>query len=212
MSSQARRRIVVLRHGRTAWNDQRRFQGRCDPPLDDVGLAQADAAAGRIETMEPAILLASDLVRARQTAEAVGSTVGMATVFDPRLREADIGQWEGLTRVEVQERYPQEYRAWREGLDIRRGGGETYVEVADRATAAVDQVLGQLPPGETLVVVTHGGTAKAIIGRLLGLGHDSWRCLSSLAHGRWCVLEEATFGWRLDEYNVRPQRRRPPVG
>jgi glucosyl-3-phosphoglycerate phosphatase len=170
------------------------------------------AAALQIQKMEPAIVLSSESARARQTAEAVASTTGMRILCDPRLREADIGEWEGLTRAEVQERYPREYRAWREGLDVRRGGGETYVEVADRAQAAVDEALRQLPADEALVVVTHGGTAKATIGRLLGLGSNSWHRLSSLGHGRWSALEEAAFGWRLDEHNVRPKRRPPPGG
>jgi probable phosphoglycerate mutase len=130
---------------------------------------------------------------------------------DPRLREADLGSWEGLTRDEVHRRFPREYLAWRHGHDIRRGGGETYAEVAERAEAAIAESLTRLPEGEVMVVVTHGGTARAVIGRLLGLAPDSWRHLSSLAHGRWAVLEEAAFGWRLDEHNVRPRRRRPPI-
>ena len=206
-----RRRIVVLRHGRTAWNDQRRFQGRSDVPLDDVGVAQADAAAAQLERVGPPIVLTSDALRAQQTAEALATSIGVELRPDARLREADLGTWEGLTRDEVQRRFPREYLAWRHGVDIRRGGGETYTEVAERAEAAIAESLPGLPDGETLVVVTHGGTGKALMGRLLGLAPESWHRLSSLAHGRWAVLEEAVFGWRLDEHNVRPRRRRPPA-
>lgn len=203
-----RRRIVLLRHGRTAWNVERRFQGSSDLPLDDVGVAQADAAATQLERVEPSILLSSDALRAHQTAEALATSIGVEIRADARLREADLGDWEGLTRDEVERRFPREYLAWRHGVDIRRGGGETYVEVAARAQAAIGEALVELPPGETMVVVTHGGTAKAAIGRLLGLAPDAWHRLSSLAHGRWTVLEEAVFGWRLDEHNVRPRRPR----
>lgn len=203
-----RRRIVLLRHGRTAWNVERRFQGSSDLPLDDVGVAQADAAATQLERVEPSILLSSDALRAQQTAEALATSIGVEIRADARLREADLGDWEGLTRDEVERRFPREYLAWRHGVDIRRGGGETYVEVAARAQAAIGEGLVELPPGETMVVVTHGGTAKAAIGRLLGLAPDAWHRLSSLAHGRWTVLEEAVFGWRLDEHNVRPRRSR----
>jgi len=203
-----RRRIVLLRHGRTAWNVERRFQGSSDLPLDDVGVAQADAAATQLERVEPSILLSSDALRAHQTAEALATSIGVEIRADARLREADLGDWEGLTRDEVERRFPREYLAWRHGVDIRRGGGETYVEVAARAQAAIGEALVELPPGETMVVVTHGGTAKAAIGRLLGLAPDAWHRLSSLAHGRWTVLEEAVFGWRLDEHNVRPRRSR----
>ena len=202
-----RRRIVVLRHGRTVWNVERRFQGSADLPLDDIGVAQADAAAAQLERAEPSLLLSSDALRAKQTAEVLATSIGVEMRPDPRLREADLGSWEGLTREEVERRFPREYLAWRHGIDIRRGGGETYAEVAERAHAAIDEALERLPSGETMVVVTHGGTAKAVIGRLLGLAPDSWHRLSSLAHGRWAVLEEAVFGWRLDEHNVRPRRR-----
>ena len=204
-----RRRIVMLRHGRTVWNVERRFQGSADLPLDDIGVAQADAAATQLERAEPALLLSSDALRATQTAAALATSIGVEMRPDPRLREADLGYWEGLTREEVERRFPREYLAWRHGIDIRRGGGETYAEVAERAQAAVDEALERLASGESMVVVTHGGTAKAAIGRLLGLAPDSWHRLSSLAHGRWTVLEEAVFGWRLDEHNVRPRRRRP---
>ena len=205
-----RRRIVVLRHGRTAWNAERRFQGRTDLPLDEVGVQQAESAAVQLERLGPSIVLASDAVRATQTAEPLASLSGIVPVLDPRLREADIGGWEGLTRTEVEQQLPREYVAWRQGIDIPRGGGETLAEVASRAGAAVDQVLSRLAPGQILVVVTHGGTAKAVIGLLLELPSTSWRALSSLAHGRWAVLEQAPFGWRLDEHNVRPRKRRTP--
>ena len=81
------------------------------------------------------------------------------------------------------------------------------MEVADRALPAVEDALERLDPGETLIVVTHGGTARAVIGRLLALEPASWRSLASLAHCRWSVLEEAEFGWRLEEHNKRTPRR-----
>lgn len=200
-----RRRIVILRHGRTAWNVERRFQGRTELPLDEVGVRQADSAAERLMRLGPSIVLTSDAARANQTASPLASRTGTVPVLDPRLREADIGAWEGLTRKEVEERFPEEYAAWRHGIDIRRGGGETLVEVASRAGAAIHQALTQLAHGQMLVVVTHGGTAKATIGWLLGLPSAHWRSVGSLAHGRWAVLEETSFGWRLDEHNARPR-------
>lgn len=203
----ARRRIVVLRHGRTAWNAERRFQGRTELPLDELGVRQAESAAEQLERLAPSMLLTSDAARANQTADPLASRTGIVPVLDPRLREADIGGWEGLTRTEVEAEFPDEYAAWRHGIDIRRGGGETLAEVASRAGAAIDEVLTRLAPGQIVVVVTHGGTAKAVIGLLLELPTSSWRVLSSLAHGRWAVLEEAPFGWRLDEHNVRPRKR-----
>lgn len=200
------RHIVVLRHGRTAWNAERRFQGRTDLSLDDVGVAQAVAAAERLSRPAPALLLSSDALRARQTTEQLAARAAVEPVFDARLREADTGCWEGLTRDEVKARFPDEYAEWRAGRDVRRGGGETLGEVAERAIAAIEEAVARLAPDARLAVVTHGGTARAIVGRLLGLPPDRWRHLSSLSHGRWAVLEEKVFGWRLEEHNVRPRR------
>jgi glucosyl-3-phosphoglycerate phosphatase len=205
MSNQ-RRRIVVLRHGRTAWNEQRRFQGRTDLPLDDVGTEQAHAAGERLGRLDPTVVVSSDATRAAETTEALTKHTDVEPVFDPRLREADIGEWEGRTRDEVQERFPEEYRSWRLGHDVRRGGGETYADVAERALPAIESALEHLKGAQTLVAVTHGGTARALLGRLLGLPPETWRSLGSLAHGRWAVLEETAFGWRLDEHNVKPRR------
>ena len=205
-----RRRILVLRHGRTAWNVQHRFQGRTELPLDEIGVQQAESAAEQIGRLGPSIVLTSDAARAKQTADPLASRTGIVPMLDARLREADIGEWEGLTRAEVEGQRPKEYAAWRHGIDVRRGGGETLTEVASRATAAINEVLPRLAPGQLLVVVTHGGTAKAAIGLQLELPASCWRILSSLAHGRWAVLEEAPFGWRLDEHNVRPRKRDAP--
>jgi broad specificity phosphatase PhoE len=203
----ATRRIVVWRHARTAWNKDRRFQGGSDQPLDETGVAQAEAAARDLEKLCPAALVTSDTTRAIQTAAPLASRCELSPVLDPRLREADLGAWEGLTRVQVAERFPQEYASWRQGLDIRRGGGETDVEVARRAEAALADALAALQPGQTLVAVTHGGTARVAIGRTLGLDSGSWRCLGTLGHGRWATLEERSFSWQLAEHNVRPRRR-----
>jgi glucosyl-3-phosphoglycerate phosphatase len=198
--------IVVWRHGRTTWNEERRFQGGSDQPLDETGVVQAEAAASDLERLSPVSLVTSDALRARQTAASLASRLGLAAVLDPRLREADLGGWEGLTREQAEEAFPGEYASWRQGVDISRGGGETLVEVAVRAWAALADALTGLTAGQTMVVVTHGGTARAAIGRTLGLDPASWRALGTLGHGRWAVLQERSFGWRLAEHNVRPRR------
>lgn len=203
----ATRHVVVWRHGRTAWNKERRFQGRTDIPLDETGLAQAESGACDLERLEPAALITSDLARASQTASQLASRCGLTPVLDPRLRETDLGTWEGLTREQAADRFPTEYTSWRQGLDGRRGGGETQIEVARRAVEAIADALATLEPCQTLVAVTHGGTARAAIGQSLGLDSGSWRSLGTLGHCRWAVLEESFFGWRLAEYNVRPRRR-----
>jgi probable phosphoglycerate mutase len=203
----ARRRVVVWRHGRTAWNRYKRFQGTTDMPLDDVGVAQVDLASRQLARLDPVSVIASDAQRSAATADSLTRRTGRPATLDDRLREAAAGAWEGLTRLEVARRFPEEYDAWRAGVDVRRGDGETLEEVASRAGEAVDDALFRLPHPETLVVVTHAGTARAVLGRLLRLPSDHWHRLGTLGHARWSVLEERRFGWRLAEHNFRAHRR-----
>jgi probable phosphoglycerate mutase len=107
-----------------------------------------------------------------------------------------------LTRAEVDAAYPGEAAAWLRGEDIRRGGGETNVEVAGRAVAAIEQALEKLPDRATLVVVTHGGAARVAIGSLIGLPPEHWRALGALSNCCWSVLGEQRGGWALLEHNA----------
>ncbi len=200
------RRIIFWRHGRTAWNAERRFQGQTDIPLDDTGLAQAARAAKVLARLRPHRIHSSDLSRARATADALAGLTGLPVENDVALRETYAGEWQGLTRTELEERFGDDLRQWAAGAEIRPGGGETRSEVADRMVAAVDRALAGMAPGETLVVATHGGAARAAIGALLGLPIEHWAALGVLANCAWSVLEENTSGhgprWRLQEYNA----------
>jgi glucosyl-3-phosphoglycerate phosphatase len=200
------RRIILWRHGRTAWNAERRFQGQTDIPLDDTGLAQAARAAKMLARLKPARIHSSDLSRARATAAALASLTGLVVEEDVALRETFAGQWQGLTRTELEERFGEDLQQWAAGAEIRPGGGETRREVADRMVASIDRALDGVAPGETLVVATHGGAARAAIGALLGLPIEHWAALGVLANCAWSVLEENSSGhgpaWRLQEYNA----------
>jgi glucosyl-3-phosphoglycerate phosphatase len=195
------RRVVLLRHGRTEWNATGRFQGQLDSPLDVMGKAQAVAAAVAVSPMQPDALVSSDLSRTADTAAAVAAETGLDVVLDPRLREIDLGLWQGLTRAEARERYPEEYEGWQAGEDRRRGDGETYAEVGARASACVIEWLDRLGPGATLVAVTHGGTARATIGTMLGFDPDLYWRLAPLGNCRWSLLADIGRGWRLEEHN-----------
>jgi broad specificity phosphatase PhoE len=199
--SQARR-VVLLRHGRTEWNATGRFQGQLDSPLDLIGRAQAAAAAVAVAPMQFDALVSSDLARALDTAEAVSAESGVAVDLDPRLREIDLGEWQGLTRAEAREQFPEEYARWQAGEDARRGGGETYAEVGARSVACVYDWLDRLGPGSLMVAVTHGGTARATIGTLLEMAPDSWWRLAPLSNCRWSLLADMGRGWRLEEHNA----------
>ena len=196
------RRVVLLRHGRTAWNASGRFQGQLDSPLDEVGRVQVLAAAIAVAPMRPDALVTSDLERALDTAQAVATESGREMEVDVRLREIHLGDWQGLTRPEAKQLFPDEYARWQAGEDARRGGGETYAEVGARAAQCVEERLDKLEPGALLLAVTHGGTARATIGTLLGMEPDSWWRLAPLANCRWSLLADLGRGWRLEEHNA----------
>lgn len=200
------RRLVLWRHGRTAWNASQRFQGQSDVPLDEVGVVQAAAAARVLARLEPARLMSSDLQRASATADALAQITGLPVEPDGRLRETWAGAWEGLTRAEIEEQFPGELSAWAAGSDLRPGGGETRREVADRMVAVLTEVIDALPERATVVLATHGGSARAAIGALIGLPDVHWAALGVLANGNWSVLAENRTGygpaWRLQEYNA----------
>ncbi|MCU1658976.1 MAG: hypothetical protein JWO57_3632 [Pseudonocardiales bacterium] len=196
------RRVVLLRHGRTAWNAERRFQGQADPPLDDVGRAQAYEVAALMAALRPQLLVSSDATRALQTAGPIGAAVGLEMRVDERLRERSLGHWEGLTRDEVQQRYPDEYADWVAGRDVSRRGGETREQVAVRAQAA----FAELPGVATAVLVTHSATAMALCAAMLGMQQEI-HVLGPLANCHWTELSAEQHDgvadrWRLRAHNV----------
>ena len=192
-------RVFIWRHGRTMWNAERRFQGQADPPLDDVGRAQAAQAAALLASLRPDVIISSDLQRAYQTAEALGTVSGVQPVFDERLRERSLGHWEGLTRDEVAERYPEELDDWIAGRDVRSRGGESREQVAERSSASFAEI-GDI---ETAVLVTHSATALALTSQLLHLS-QSVHVLGPLANCHWSELQSQGAGWRLRAHNAGP--------
>ena len=206
----SQRRIVLWRHGRTQWNSINRFQGQEDVPLDEVGLDQVRRAAQTLIALKPSRIISSDLERARVTAEALAELAGLPVHTDADLRETFAGSWQGLTRSEIIERFPDEFAAWGGDSDIRPGGGETRIEVAERVTRAIARALEQVEPGGTLVVASHGGSIRAGLGRLLGLMPSQWPALGVLSNAQWSMLVEIdanvprpeNLQWRLQEYNA----------
>ena len=197
-----KRQVVLLRHGRTEWNATGRFQGQLDAPLDAVGKAQAIAAAVAVAPMQPGALVSSDLSRAHDTADAVAVECEIEVAIDERLREINLGRWQGLTRAEARSQFGEEYARWQTGEDARRGGGETYAEVGARCVECIEEWLGQLGPDAVLLVVTHGSAARATIGTMLGMDPDTWWRLAPLSNCRWSVLADIGRGWRLEEHNA----------
>lgn len=196
------RRLFLWRHGRTEWNAAGRFQGRLDPPLDEVGRRQAAEAAPYLAAAASlgadAVVVSSDLDRAADTAGVLARLVGVPLRLDRRLQEHGMGTWEGLTRAEVAEQYPDQYADWLAGRPVRGRGGEEPEAVAERALA----VVADLPPAPVAVLVTHGGTSGRLIERLLGLGPEQRRVFGPLGNCAWSELQEQSGAWRLMRHNV----------
>lgn len=197
--------MILWRHGRTQWNVDGRIQGHTDIPLDTVGRVQARHAARRLASLRPAVLISSDLVRARDTAAELAGLVGLPLRVDPRLRETFFAEWEGLRDDEVAEKYGEALAQWRRGGDVPIEGAESRAQVGQRAVAAIREALVDVPPGGVLVAVTHGGTARATIATLLDLPRDRWGALGGLSNCCWSVLGqrgELDGGFQLVEHNA----------
>lgn len=196
-------RLIVWRHGRTAWNVDMRFQGHSDVALDEVGHGQAQEAAAVLAAENPHAIVSSDLQRARDTAAALSRACGREVEVDVGLREAHAAGWEGLTHHQIRERDGDLYRRWREDCQVRPGGtGETAQEVARRMAAAVQRHLVHRSDGDTLVLVTHGGSARALVGHLIGMPMSTWMRMSVLGNCAWAELAgDSAAGWRLHAYN-----------
>jgi probable phosphoglycerate mutase len=167
-----------------------------------VGQAQAAAVAEVLAEASPFAVLSSDLSRALVTAQVIAARAGVEVVVEERLREISLGGWEGLTVEEARTTFPNEYAAWVAGEDKPRGGGETYRQAAERATACLREWIGAAPSGATLLAVTHGGTARAALGGMLELEPKDWWRISPLGNTCWSVLVEGDRGWRLERHNT----------
>ena len=184
-----RRKIVMWRHGQTAWNLERRFQGTSDIPLDDVGVSQAGRAARLLAALRPTAIIASPLVRAAATAEMLAEITGLTVTYDPDLTERSGGSWEGLTNAEIRAKYPTEHAIW------QPPGGETSEQVAKRVTAAIERGLAKLPAEGVLVIASHGAALRLGMLRWLGFPEELWSRFGGLANCSWSVLDEGRSGW-----------------
>jgi probable phosphoglycerate mutase len=177
--------VLLVRHGESTWNAEKIWQGQADPPLSTLGEQQAADAAQHVVGVDA--IWSSDLVRARRTAEILARHRGLPVVVDGRLRERDAGEWQGLTRTEIEARYPGYLASGR-----RPPGYEGDASLAMRAIAAVD-AIGAAHRGRSVLVVTHGGVVRTLE-RHLGAPDDG--LLPNLG-GR--VLVSAVDGWSLGD-------------
>lgn len=182
--------LILVRHGRTAFNAQGRLQGRVDEPLDEIGLAQALAVAARVGAVDE--LVSSPLVRARQTAEAFG----VPFTIDERWIELSYGIYEGVSHADV----PSEaWRQWRADPAFVPAGGESLATL-DRRVREVCEETAERARDRTVVVVSHVSPIKSAVAWALGTGIEmSWR--SHLSHASICRIDIRGNGPVLHTFN-----------
>ena len=162
-------RLFVLRHGQTAWNAQARIQGHLDMPLNAVGRWQAERLAKALQGEELAAVYASDLARARETAEPLARCLQLPVVMDLRLRERHFGRFEGQTYEDIEATWPEEAARWRQrDPDFGPGGGERLIDFYERSVQAAT-LLARRHPGRTIALVAHGGVLDCLYRAALGI-------------------------------------------
>ncbi|HEV2141111.1 MAG TPA: histidine phosphatase family protein [Candidatus Dormibacteraeota bacterium] len=161
-------RLVLIRHGQSTWNREHRIQGQSDPSLSPEGLRQAELLGERFDGRTFAGFYASDLKRSFETAEVIGSMVGLAPQPVVALREIYLGEWEGLKTDEIATRFPEAWAAWVEEPDWDVvPGGEGAALFDARVGAAIDDIFARHPQGDVLIV-THGGVIQIALHRIVG--------------------------------------------
>ncbi len=217
------RRLVMLRHGQTEYNAGSRMQGQLDTDLTDLGRDQAVAAAEVLAKRQPLVIVSSDLRRALDTAVCLGERSGMPVLVDTRLRETHLGDWQGMTHLEVDAVAPGARLAWRDNARWAPHGGESRVDVAARSMPLVAELIAAQTewavdePERPVVLVAHGGLIAALTAALLGLPVDNWPILGGMGNCSWVQLSghSETGGvadagaddirWRLDVWNASAQ-------
>jgi broad specificity phosphatase PhoE len=179
--------LLLARHGETDWNSERRWQGHADRPLNERGREQARALASELARRRIDAVYASDLLRARETAEIVAARLGLEVRVDERLREVDVGEWSGLSLTEAEERYPDGFQRWQAG---RHGWeqGESYEQMGERVVEAALRIAARHPL-ETVLVVSHGGSIRACQATAAGLAYAQSR-LAGIGSTENCAVVE----------------------
>jgi len=200
-------RLVLIRHGETDWNRERRYQGHRDTPLSENGRAQAEAAGRSLAGERLAAVWSSPLRRARETAAAIAAPQGLPVRVEEAFGEMHFGEWEGLTVDEVSTRFPELHRAW---LDtphlVALPGAETLEEVRSRALKGLESLRGA-HDGGTVCLVSHGVTSRILILEALGLGLErvwslqvSYTGISELEfRDDWAVVHRMNTLLHLDQ-------------
>jgi 2,3-bisphosphoglycerate-dependent phosphoglycerate mutase/probable phosphoglycerate mutase len=201
------RRIVLLRHGQTEFNLDGRMQGHLDTKLTEDGQAQAAAAAPVLADIPLDRIISSDLSRAHETALAVAACVGLPVTTDVRLRETNLGQWQGSTTREIEQGSPGSIGAWRADPRWTPPGGESRVDVVARSLPLVEELDAEFaddPEARAVLFVAHGGMIAGLTCGLLDLPETSWPVIGGMGNAKWAIVARRDDHprWRLSGYNI----------
>ena len=194
--------LVCVRHGRTAWNAQRRFQGRSDVPLDNEGRAQAQALAAHLAAERFDLAVTSDLRRAADTAAAIGRACGVAVDAEPRLREMHFGSWEGLTWDEIVTRTPALAAARETAPSFYvPEAGESFDDVCARIAPVVAEVTARLAPDGRALIVSHAGIMHALLRVALNEPDEAALGIRFVPACIMRLIGDGNIPWRLARVN-----------
>ena len=165
--------LILIRHGETVWNSQQRMQGHSNSDLSEEGRAQIESLGQWMKNVSFDHIYSSDSLRARQTAEAITKYSGHTLKIDQRLREKNLGVFEGLTTEEAKERHPEIFRLFKTaGSNYVIDEGESTQQLLDRALEFIEEIR-LMQPDQRVVLVTHGGVVRVLIKHTLGLSVGS---------------------------------------
>jgi broad specificity phosphatase PhoE len=187
-------RILLVRHGATEWNLEKRAQGQADIALTDVGKEQAHHLVRVLQDYKVDAVYSSDLSRAVDTARPLAEARDLDVELDPNLREIDQGEWTGLTTDEIRERWPDRWGPARHYST--RPGGESPDQVRKRGLGAMRRIVEKHPDG-CVVLVSHGGTIRWILAEAMGYDDHASAGLRGLSNGGALVLEGGVNGGKL---------------
>ncbi|MBM6699869.1 histidine phosphatase family protein [Bifidobacterium pullorum subsp. saeculare] len=221
------RSIVLVRHGRTAYNAQHRLQGQVDIPLDEVGRWQVERTGAALRDLyvrrrpqvSERLVVSSDLGRARATAHAFADPLGLEVHADARVRERSFGDWEGMSVDELAERYPEDYRSWSEQLGGElRYGAEPKADVGRRGVAAIEDWAFRAGDDTDLFLFSHGAWIAQTLQWLLGIGRadPTLATMMGMRNAHWAKLvpmdrSDGTVLWRLVDYDHGPAEADTPA-
>ncbi|MBP3222315.1 MAG: histidine phosphatase family protein [Actinomycetaceae bacterium] len=196
-----RKTIILWRHGQPDYNHESRVQGHVDVPLNNEGKKQAAVAASHLVDLDPQLIVSSPLKRATQTADELCSLLSCNARLDERLIERSFGDFEGMTRKEIQDTYPQEYERWISGLPVGEMGMESRENVGERFARCVNDICAR-NDGSTIVFVSHGSAISAGVSYLLGCSED-FSSIAGMNNAHWAtmVFSDTSLRWRLTSYN-----------